>query len=584
MKDLHSIAVEADDTIAAVLNKMAEETCKTDPGGLNALTQITTAAVFEQDEKRYKVYNTDLNKMEAMQLGDLPVQAIALPETAVFFERLAGCKTSQESQLSGKLTDYFPVYFVAALYELQSFALRFNASAYVIGGLTRDVLRFNEKYTNQVGDIDITIEGDAIGFGKQLSENSRNFTLAETYPDFGTAKVRYKESLVFDLASTREEIYSACGAMPTIISCGIPLKQDITRRDFTVNAIALSIHALGTVVDYSQGIADIKDKVMRVLHPVSFFEDPSRILRAMKFATRFQFDLSTETRHLIRQFMRYGDLHYRGGGERIKDELKEFFLADESTVKSHWVGFFLETGCDRLVNMDRCTEVSKTQKAAIGQRFSDQSAALMTQHRQHIRAVEAQLTKYSDPDFLFLLYLCFYFRDFSDALFEACLSRLGLTRAQRDTIVQYRNHHEALLAHFPVLVDHASAVDIYELFKGLRLVTVAACLIEYRIQAPACAEKIIEAFILFKRKWEGIALELDGKDLLELGVPQGKQIGECLTVLLHAKLMGRVRNRMDEIQFMQKKLESTKQADNANKPAQEKNSNNSGKVGVNDVL
>jgi tRNA nucleotidyltransferase (CCA-adding enzyme) len=495
----------------------------------------------------YIVFKTDLQKMVAMGLGALPVEAVGVPEPCLRTNLLTRLLDT-ENQYKRRLTDYFPVYFVAALYELQSITQRFKVSAYVIGGLTRDLLRFNEKYGNQVGDIDITIEGDAIDFATHLMKNSRNFHLEESFPEFGTAKVRYKESLVFDLASTREEVYPHCGALPHIVRRGVPLEQDIIRRDFTVNAIALSIHELGSVVDFSHGIEDIKKQQLRILHPLSFFEDPSRILRAMKFAVRFNFTLSVETEHLLKQFLAYGSSHYRGGGERIKQELKDFLMSEESGVKAQWIQFFLHSGCYRLLNMEETFNPLETE-----------SVSYIAHHGKQIAAIESALYKYLEPDFLFLLYLALYYRDFPDCEFQHALNRLGLTRTERECIEQYRVLHPSILTGFDIIIEFSSATEVYDLFSGLRLVTVAACMVEYSIRNPEQTEKVIEAFLTFKRKWESIQLDLNGNDLQELGVPQGKQIGILLHDLLHAKLMGRVPERLDEVVFIQKRIQQLNQ-------------------------
>lgn len=499
----------------------------------------------EQDEnKHFTVAISDLHKMVHMGLGKLPIKVLATEKT-VSEPAKETAEIKDGAQYRRRLTDYFPVYFVAALYELQSITHRFKVNAYVIGGLTRDLLRFNEKYNKQVGDIDITVEGDAIAFAAHLMENSKNFHMEESFPEFGTAKVRYKKSLVFDLASTREEVYTHCGALPSIVRRGVPLKEDISRRDFTVNAIALSIHELGHVVDYSHGIADIKKQVLRVLHPVSFFEDPSRILRAMKFAVRFNFSLSSESEYLLRQFMEYGKSYYRGGGERVKQELKDFFMSEESAVKEQWIRFFLESGCYKLLDMETSYNP-----------LSGESVRYMTRHWQTIAAIESRFYKHLEPNFLFLLYLGFYYRDFPEDSFQQGLKRLGVTRTEREAIEQYRNTHQAILLAFNTMVEFSSAAEVYDLFFGLHLVTVAACVVEYSIQNPERVEKVIEAFLTFKRKWEDIQLELDGNDLLELGVPQGKQVGSLLNELLHAKLMGRVPERLDEIDFIQKRRQA----------------------------
>jgi tRNA nucleotidyltransferase (CCA-adding enzyme) len=397
-----------------------------------------------------------------------------------------------------------------------------------------------------VKDVDITVEGDALAFAEFLVENSRNFHLEDQFPEFGTAKVRYKDTLRFDLASTRQEIYPHCGALPVVVNRGVSLVDDIVRRDFTVNALAFAIHELGHVLDYCSGIRDIQARKMRVLHPVSFFEDPSRILRAMKFCARFNFELGEETAQLLAHFLDYGQHCYKGGGERIKQELKGFLSAEESAVKSRWVRFFLETGCYRLINMEMTYQPDDTAESAMITRLTGIPDVLPE--------IESALSSYVDWDLRFDTYLCFLFRDLPEEDFQKAVQRLGLTRNEREFSEQFRKLKDVVSARFGALHEFSSPAEIYDLFHGLHFITVVACLVELGFEDRRSMRSMLEAFLKYKRKWEKMTLELDGNDLIGLGVPEGKQIGQMLDQLLHAKLAGHVPDRLDEIQYIRSRL------------------------------
>lgn len=496
---------------------------------------------FERDGKCMVVHRDDLNKMASMGLSQLPVESIATSETSPLLDKERGALKTAEN-FSRRLTSFFPVYFVAAMYELQSLIQRFEVKAFVIGGITRDLLLFKEKRLS-VKDVDITIEGDALAFALFLTENSRNFVIEEQFPEFGTAKVRYKDCLLFDFASTRQEIYPNCGALPVVVSRGVPLVNDIVRRDFTVNALAFSIHELGQVLDYSNGIRDIQAHQLRVLHPVSFFEDPSRIVRALKFAARFNFDLAEETLVLLKTFLQHGGACYKGGGERIKQEMKGFLGAPETDIKSHWVRFFMEQGCYRLINMDSQYKPSEETLA----RLSGISTVLPE--------IEAALSTYTERDFFFDTYLCFLCRDMPDEEFQKAEHRLGLTRNEREFTEQFRSAKERVGTQFRDLHDFTSPAEIYDLFHGLHFITMVACLVELGLENRRQMNTVLEAFLKYKRKWEKMTLALNGNDLLELGVPKGKPIGQVLNRLLHAKLAGQLPDRLDEVQCVQKIME-----------------------------
>jgi tRNA nucleotidyltransferase (CCA-adding enzyme) len=503
---------------------------------------------YVRDGLRHVAHRDDLHKMASMGLDTLPVECIAIPETSPLLHGERS-ELSAKADYSRRLTQYFPVYFVAALYELQSLILKFGAKGYVIGGITRDLLLYNEKRL-AVRDVDITIEGDAIALSNFLMENSRNFQVLERYPEFGTAKMQYKESLMFDVASTREEVYPHCGALPMVVKRGVPLVNDVIRRDFTINALAFSIHELGHVLDYSNGIRDIEMRQIRVLHPVSFFEDPSRILRALKFCARFDFELAEETRRLLERFLQYGGRFYKGGGERIKQELKGLLGVAESDAKRRCLRLFLESGCYRLLNME--TPYQHTPEAI--ERLDRLSRLLPI--------VESSLSGYLVPDFLFDIHLCFLFGDMPSEDFQKTSQRLGLTKAKREAIEHFRKLKPSVAERFGTLHEFASPVEIYDLFHGLPFITVIACILELGFDNQPLMKTALAAFATYKRKWEKLHLALDGNDLIDLGVPEGRAVGQLLDELLHVKLAGRLPDRLDEIQYVQNHLQAQAEAAN----------------------
>ena len=156
---------------------------------------------------------------------------------------------------------------------------------FYIGGVVRDEILGKKSF-----DIDITYVGNAIEycskFGEVIQEN----------PDFGTIKVNVDGKEV-DFASTRSESYPHKGHLPVVEKIGCSLKEDVMRRDFTINALAKSV-TTGEIVDYVGGLKDIKNKKLRVLHDESFIDDPTRIIRGLKFSVRFGFELEEHTKRL----------------------------------------------------------------------------------------------------------------------------------------------------------------------------------------------------------------------------------------------------------------------------------------------
>lgn len=181
---------------------------------------------------------------------------------------------------------------------------------FCIGGVVRDELLGRKSF-----DIDITYVGNAIEycskFGEVIQEN----------PDFGTVRVNVGGREV-DFASTRSESYPRKGHLPVVEKIGCSLKEDVLRRDFTINALAKSV-TTGEIVDYTGGLEDLKNKKLKVLHDESFIDDPTRIIRGLKFSIRFGFDLDEHTRKLQEEYL--ANINYDMSYKRVKKELIETF-------------------------------------------------------------------------------------------------------------------------------------------------------------------------------------------------------------------------------------------------------------------
>ncbi|WP_183163677.1 CBS domain-containing protein [Alteribacter keqinensis] len=190
------------------------------------------------------------------------------------------------------LTDVLASHFNKDLFNLVRIigeqADKLGMKAYLIGGIVRDLLleRPNE-------DIDIVVEGNAIVLGEALTgEYGGSIRSHET---FKTATWSHHDGLKIDLTSARTEYYDFPAALPNVELSNI--KEDLYRRDFTINALAMSLSSgdFGTLLDFFHGYEDIRNGQIRVLYNLSFLEDPTRILRALRFENRFLFKMDNET-------------------------------------------------------------------------------------------------------------------------------------------------------------------------------------------------------------------------------------------------------------------------------------------------
>jgi len=197
-------------------------------------------------------------------------------------------------------------------------ALRMGARVYAAGGIIRDLLLGIECL-----DIDLVVEGDGIELARALSEEYHG--RLRVHPRFGTAKILFPNGGQIDVTTAREEFYQYPAAMPQVEASS--LRQDLYRRDFTINAMAVSLNqrSFGDVVDYFGGRKDLERGLLRVLHNLSFVEDPVRIMRAVRFEKRYHLNMETQTLKLVKDAIR-NKMLARVPAERIWEELKHVFL------------------------------------------------------------------------------------------------------------------------------------------------------------------------------------------------------------------------------------------------------------------
>lgn len=200
---------------------------------------------------------------------------------------------------------------------------RADINAYIVGGPVRDIILNVANY-----DLDFVVETDAIEFASALNKSIKG-TLVD-YMAFKTATINLSDFRI-DIATARSESYKRPAAYPTIIVADI--KQDLFRRDFTINAMAVSINKndFGMLKDFYNGYKDLKKGIIRVMHDKSFIDDPTRIFRAVRFSARFNFKIANRTKKLIREALLAGYLGEVNQG-RIRKEI-ELFLQEKDPAK-----------------------------------------------------------------------------------------------------------------------------------------------------------------------------------------------------------------------------------------------------------
>ena len=202
-------------------------------------------------------------------------------------------------------------------------AAKAGVRAFLVGGFVRDLLLHRPNL-----DVDIVVEGDAIALARQLAEElGAKLTV---HDEFLTATLALDEIHV-DLAGARREYYPQPAALPVVTSASAD--EDVARRDFTINTLLLRLDAdhFGEILDFHGGRDDLRNGVLRVLHGLSFIEDPTRIFRAVRFEKRFGFHFDEHTLALLRNAIA-GDFVQRVSGRRIWKELR-LIVAETDTAE-----------------------------------------------------------------------------------------------------------------------------------------------------------------------------------------------------------------------------------------------------------
>ncbi|MFZ5799860.1 MAG: CCA tRNA nucleotidyltransferase [Candidatus Omnitrophota bacterium] len=187
--------------------------------------------------------------------------------------------------------------------SIGALASKHGFQVYLVGGIVRDLLLGRENL-----DLDIVVEGDGLGFARLLGAKLSSLTLF--HHKFNTAALRLSDHSRIDIASCRKETYAHPGALPKVEPGTI--EDDLKRRDFSINALAVCLNheRFGEMLDYCSGWEDLKKKRISVLHGSSFIDDPTRILRAVRFKERFNFSFSAHTLTLLKDALKADALSF----------------------------------------------------------------------------------------------------------------------------------------------------------------------------------------------------------------------------------------------------------------------------------
>jgi tRNA nucleotidyltransferase (CCA-adding enzyme) len=368
---------------------------------------------------------------------------------------------------------------------------------YLVGGAVRDLLR-----GAQAVDLDLAVEGDARSVARALAERLGGGT--REHERFGTATVRAPD-LRFDLVATRTETYDEPGALPRVAEA--PLAEDLRRRDFTINAMAIGLAGddLGHLYDPHGGRRDLDAGLVRVLHSGSFFDDPTRLLRAVRYETRLGFGMDEDTERTARAAVAEDALSTVSGA-RVRNELMDLLAEHEAPAA---VERMHDLGLDRALDTALDVDPELVASASLGAAAIGADRALAS-----LAALVAEA-----PDAL---------DDWLDSLQLEARDRIAVARAARAAaeIVTLLRERERMPS------------ELRDLLAGEPPEALALAL---ALGAPS------EPILRWVTDLSGVRLEIGGADLLAQGVPEGPALGRALEETLRRKLDGLVQGREQEL-------------------------------------
>ena len=412
---------------------------------------------------------------------------------------------------------------------------------YLVGGAVRDLLLADPNEAVMVTDIDLVVDGfhqsADVGAGVELARSLQSIypnARLDVHGKFQTAALLWHkdpelDSLWIDIATARTEFYPYPAANPEVEASSI--RQDLYRRDFTINALALRLTnpRSGELLDFFGGVLDLQAKQIRVLHANSFIEDPTRIYRAVRFSVRLNFEIESQTEGFIRHAIAsgiYEQLRANSSGRvvapalqtRLKAELKYILQAP------YW-----KAAIRKLADLDALTCIHPTLELDSG---------LWRQ----LRLVDRWLRRFDADQVLTHWQL----------LLEVLIARLepeerGFVaenlQLPTDAIARLNDLatiQETLTQELPTCTQPSQIAQLLKPYDLAMLTLVA-------VRVPHSVRKLIWRYLTV---WAHVKAPLNGNDLKTLGYKQGKHFKQILDELLNATLDGRISDRTEAEQYL----------------------------------
>lgn len=391
-----------------------------------------------------------------------------------------------------------------------------SLAIYMVGGIVRDVILGRKNL-----DLDLVMERDSASFAKALA---RIFGAKLTvYKQFGTATLMLSNGIRIDLATSRKEHYSHPGALPMVRRGTI--REDLLRRDFTINAMAIVINKerFGYLVDEFDGFSDLRQRKIRVLHAKSFLDDPTRILRAVRFEQRFNFKIERKTLQNIKYAL----------GKKLIHHVKpsRYFVEIKKTL--------MEPG------PKRCLYRLKT----IGGLVLIDPRLIIDFHL--VCFIERNIDKlkrsivYKNFSAWWFLYMLAIMEKVPNVTQKRLLTKFPFTKREKKNIL----HISQSLDIINILAHRRLAPS--QVYKLLRSQDERIILYMRARTRKSVVTKRIDRFF---SQYQHVGTSIGGKDLKKIGFVSGKRIGYCLDEILFQKIDQRITSKREELKLAKQLL------------------------------
>lgn len=432
--------------------------------------------------------------------------------------------TLKRKQMVKRMREQLPGHIIELLEDLGECAEKKGMKAYAVGGFVRDLLLRSKNL-----DIDIVVEGDGIAFARSFA--ATRDCRVRSHAKFGTAVIVFPDDFKIDIASTRMEYYLEPGALPNVEHASI--KLDLYRRDFTINTLAMALNSdlFGELIDYYQAQKDLHQKAIRVLHNLSFVEDPTRVFRAIRFEQRLGFRIGAHTESLIRSAVRMGFVD-KVAGPRVYNELVIIFKESKP-----------------LASILRMSEFDLLRYLHPDLVWSSSLEAHFLEAGRVIHWYDLLYT--GEECRSWLVYLFCLLSELSHRAVKEFCTRIDVPPKIARLLGEERKNAHHVYKLFSRRIQkqvQPKNSEIYHWLKPLSVETILYLMVRSR------SDHVRQWISRFFTHLRTAKTSLDGNDLAQLGIEAGPHYKKILETLLDARLNGRVESRNDEISLVKKRF------------------------------